>query len=549
MTKMIVFLIAVLFSLAMLTYAAEAKETIDLQRYVSCSLTECQLSVDINELTLSSEGKTFLKNIKQGDLDAAVSGLPSSLSDFTVTVKDKEKLIVTAEIEPASQNYWYMEFSNFILDPWFNSSYPYRQNVTLKSPTGGDVGDVLVNLTFPTQALMTSGTILGCNYVIIWDNDNDIPLNYTMEGCGTNFTQYWTWVPLLKADNTTSLSFLYGNLTQDFDAGSDICGIGINNWYPANQTQIADIVSLTDICQEYNLGVNQGDPAIEASYILNGTDYDGDDCVKAATGLDNLATFSVETWIKMDADGALDTAIIKGDLGISAGDREWSILQSNSVDCNGKLAFGKMSDSCSEAGEIWACSDDIGTGSWNYFVGVRDTATIQAYTDGNAGSAADCTHNQYTGGSLVLGAMDCTGATQYELDGHLDNVRIWSRALTADEIDIMYNYFTNPAMTVWNDEEEFNGTVPAPPETPTFNYTYTVNIDLNNAPAICLADNVTRYRYTTINGANINETYVCPNGCDNVTMDCIPPVYQQNIYILFGFAAVMIIAVWLLRRK
>lgn len=539
--KIVLFLEAFIVLLGMLSGITYAKETIDLQRYVNCDVNYCSLSVDINELDLSSDAKTFLKNVKRGDLDMALSELPATLRNFDYYIQDKEKLIVTSDIEIGSSNYWYMEFADFILDPFFNSSYPYRQNVTLKSSNATtDMVNILVNLTFPTETLIGGGKVGGCDYVLIWDNDNDVPLNYTVEECGTNTTQYWVWIPLLKADNTTSLSFLYGNETTSFDVGASICDVGVQTWYPVNQEQIADIVTLEDLCDAHDLDTNLGDPAIETSYIRNGTDFDGDDCIKSTTDYANLSTYSVEVWVYPDDTTALDTVIIKGDVGVGAATREWTILESNSVACNGKMSFGLMSDSCSEDGEVWACSADIGTGAWHYFVGVRNTSAIQTYTDATGGTPAACTHQKYTTGDLVLGAHDCDGTADYIWDGHSDNIRIWNRALTGGEINVIYNYFTNGDMVSWESEEEWEEPPEEPPAAAEYPVSYTVCIDNKTL----ITNN------TIIINGNANNTVVytaCDNGCDNVTFACEPSTYEASL-MNFGVMLLVIFGIGLIYR-
>ena len=107
-----------------------AKETIDLQKYVTCGLMNCTLAVDVNELPLNKAGKDLILSLNNENKNAYLSTLPDTIKEFSISTKDHEKLIVTAKITPASQNYWYLEFADFILDPWFNSSLPYCNNLS-----------------------------------------------------------------------------------------------------------------------------------------------------------------------------------------------------------------------------------------------------------------------------------------------------------------------------------------------------------------------------------------------------------------------------------
>lgn len=91
------------------------------------------------------------------------------------------------------------------------------------------------------------------------------------------------------------------------------------------------------------------------------------------------------------------------------------------------------------------------------------------------------------------------------------------------------NASTNTSITYWADM-----TLPVAPIP--LNYSYVINIDLNNAPAVCL--NATRIlRYTNFNNQAINESYECPYGCNNITLSCESPVYQQNLITIGVFLA------------
>jgi hypothetical protein len=517
------------------------KEVVDLQQWVNCGFDSCSLSVDINELPLSSSGKLFLRNAKQTDLSSAVSELPQTISQFHYEIIDKEKLVVTASIQPASQNYWIMEFGEFILDPWFNSSYPYRQNITLYSSNDTtSLSDVLVNISLNTSGLIAQGKMQSdCDDIILWDNSLDIELNYTLEGCNDPDTALWVWLPTLSHSNLTEVSVLYGNNdTASHDIGEEICDIGIETWYMADESQKTTITTLVDKCpDDYDLNSVQSDPAIVDSYVHNGTDFDGNDCLTTTTNYDNHALMSVEALFFPDDDTALDVPIIKGNLDVGASEREWSIIEANYGACNGKLSFYKMSSSCSEGGEIMACSDDIGTGSWSHYVAVRHTSDIQVYTNNNAGTPTTCTHSAYTTGDLVLGAMDCGSPVANVWDGKMDNVRIWNKDLTGAEIDIMYNYLFTANMTSgWSEEEEFEEGEPEPEPNVTFEVSYVLCVDNNT-----LMKNET----LNINGLNNNtlEYELCVNGCDNITTSCRYPAYIENSIIIVVFAVLVIIFV------
>lgn len=536
---------AFIVALAMLTGAVYAKETIDLQNYVDCGYDTCSLSVDINELPLSADGKTFLKNAKKDDLVSAVSELPTSIREFDYYIQDKEKLIVTADIQPASSNYWYMEFADFILDPWFNSSWLYRQNITLYSPYDNTTyNDVLINLTMNTFGLIAEGKMQeDCDDLLI-TNSNDTELNYTLEGCGLNDTTIWLWVDSLNHYNTTLVYAYYGNNeTDSHDWDYKMCDIGIETWFMFDQIQTADATGTGDKCNNYNLDSDFGDTAVIDGFAHNDTEYDSNDCLTTTEDYSSLGTFSVELIVKPAAETALSAPIIKGNLDVGAGEREWVVLHSNSVACSGKLSFGMLNDMCAEDSEVYTCSDDIGTGSWAHFVGVRASNYIVTYTNARDGAPETCYNNGYTDGDLVLGSHDCSGTINYGWQGESDNYRVWNRALSKGEITIMYEYLFNPDMSSpWSDEDFYGEPEPEPePNITAYDWSY----------VICV-DNETLMRNETliINGFRNNTLKYdwCQYGCDNNTMNCNYPPYIEGVLDVSIIAIIILIFAYVSKK-
>ena len=121
MKKMVVF-IACFLLLAMPTYA---KEVIDLQDYSTCdSFGFCKTEVDINELTLSKDGKDFLKDVSScEDVSCETSfdiEMSHPINNFRVEIKDKEKLIISGYI--TENTLWTADLGDVLLDPWWNYS-------------------------------------------------------------------------------------------------------------------------------------------------------------------------------------------------------------------------------------------------------------------------------------------------------------------------------------------------------------------------------------------------------------------------------------------
>lgn len=84
----------------------------------------------------------------------------------------------------------------------------------------------------------------------------------------------------------------------------------------------------------------------------------------------------------------------------------------------------------------------INNGVWNHVTGTYDGATVRLYVNGLLDtSGANATGVAYTGDTRVrIGVNNYTGATEtYWFNGAIDEVGFWNRALTAAEVDELYN--------------------------------------------------------------------------------------------------------------
>ena len=119
------------FILLMAMPVSAEKEIIDLQdktycKFVSFELGDyCRTEVDINELDLNKDGKNLIKGLTNDNHKQYLSALNDTVTSFNVNVVE-EKLIIDGYIKQASQNYWLLEFEDFILDPWWNATFGYR---------------------------------------------------------------------------------------------------------------------------------------------------------------------------------------------------------------------------------------------------------------------------------------------------------------------------------------------------------------------------------------------------------------------------------------
>ena len=89
-----------------------------------------------------------------------------------------------------------------------------------------------------------------------------------------------------------------------------------------------------------------------------------------------------------------------------------------------------------------ATAVDINDGIWHHITGTYDGSTVSIYVDGvfNNSIAHSGTLNDGTR-PIVVGAENTTGAT-FSVNGQLDDVRIYDRAITDAEVTALYNMGT-----------------------------------------------------------------------------------------------------------
>lgn len=160
------------------------------------------------------------------------------------------------------------------------------------------------------------------------------------------------------------------------------------------------------------------------------------------TSLLEPANVSVEAWVKaVNFPGSYQYVLSKGANGCNVA--SYALY----TGATGGLQFYISN------GTTFATSPDAGRGiwdgKWHYVVGSFDGATVRLYVDGQQVSQGTPTtitpaYNFPDGNDLYIGRYN--GTCLFGFNGQLDEVRIWNRALTSNEIT--QHYGTN---SIWTD--------------------------------------------------------------------------------------------------
>jgi hypothetical protein len=194
------------------------------------------------------------------------------------------------------------------------------------------------------------------------------------------------------------------------------------------------------------------------AYLLNGAkltsgrvgqgltfDANNDVVLASTTSIGEGSALTVAAWVRFNNPTNNVTKEIVAKDKSAAGQHQWTLFK-NRNNSTGALTFGvyNSSDVLADAQSDTPWPTDT---NWHHVAGVYDGAYVYVYGDG---VSLDSTPPSQTGSIKSYGNYICfggefTGATcdtasgGYQIDGDLDEVRIYSRALTASEIKRLYN--------------------------------------------------------------------------------------------------------------
>ncbi len=166
---------------------------------------------------------------------------------------------------------------------------------------------------------------------------------------------------------------------------------------------------------------SNGNPAMGTAVDFNGSNY-----VQVPGLYGNPSSVSVAAWAKLDASDSNSAEIV------SLGDHVILRLKNNSAELryyNGSTWVGS------------SVARVIAQTGWHHYAAVFDeTGDYKLYIDGNeavAGALAGGISYSGLGANTRIGSHG-NGQTTYDFDGRIDDVRIFKRPLTAEEVYQLY---------------------------------------------------------------------------------------------------------------
>lgn len=153
---------------------------------------------------------------------------------------------------------------------------------------------------------------------------------------------------------------------------------------------------------------------------------------------DNISAITVEAWFKFEqlAKDKGEGEVIVTKKHPSSPWNSWSIGQWNG---DNNIAFSvKNSAGTNFQAYVGSAATNILPGEWHHIVGVYNGSRVVVYLDGNIGSnSASMTGPIYNSTDPLRIGADWSGGSRF--NGTIDEVKIWNRALSPEEIKASFN--------------------------------------------------------------------------------------------------------------
>ena len=366
----------------------------------------------------------------------------------------------------------------------------YTRKITIDNTANSTaLTNYQVKLIINTQALIGAGKMRTDGNDIRFA-DSSQPLSYYLVSStlNTTTTEIWVKIPSVAASSTKDIFMYYGNptskpglnydntFTKDFgsddtllalyhfDEGSGTVAndssiqgntatlVGNTTWYSADGGRWGDrdIQFATGSCLVFD-GVNS---YVDSAVITPGT------------------SLTVEAWVYLPELPATGTVMNIMGKNNGAGNRSYSLW----IGPEGMPHFSIYNSSdVAQTG----LGSAMATNTRNHIVGVWDGSNVKVYVNNVPGAAVAATSIHSSTTTVTFGKIKASGSEGY-FKGRLDEIRIYNRALPADEIQAHYERrkYINPPPTV-----------STAAEIPINSYYWTIPNDVSDSVKVRITDN------------------------------------------------------------
>lgn len=166
--------------------------------------------------------------------------------------------------------------------------------------------------------------------------------------------------------------------------------------------------------------------------------FDGVDDYVDGGNLDVSGTgITLACWIKADDFGIADARLISKATGVAADDHFWML---STISSGGDMRIRFRVRAGGSTGTLVASAGNLSAGVWYHVAGVYDGSTMRIYVDGVDVGSTSKNGTLAVDRSVAVAVGDQPpGAGDRNFDGCIDEVRIYTRALSAMEVDQLAN--------------------------------------------------------------------------------------------------------------
>lgn len=352
--------------------------------------------------------------------------------------------------------------------------------------------------------------IYGNVSVLTGDTYGMIPINLTLNDSLELF-----WCNFTVTDTNKTVGYVYWNnytsyICVDDDEESAVVTIideGNGTDYLTPETYIQYWMKMEcdgTVCEDLSLYENNGTavntPIQKTGPIGQAQNFTQDNSKYVHMAYEPLnADTTVNAWVKLyyKDEGAIVSWANTGTA---------QFVQFYQVGSGRKLQWGEYDGTY----ESVTTTSDRNDPNWFFVTAVRNSGTVSIYINGELNVSGSADRFPLTLHNLAIGCVkDASPGTFFS--GDIDNVMVWNRTLTGDEINLSYwsqrPFFINGSI-------EFNTTAPSPPGNVT-NETYEIEI------MYCYDEDHLYKKEKGINesGFFFDEYLIyCQHGCDNNTI-------------------------------
>ncbi|MFH2020374.1 MAG: DUF2341 domain-containing protein, partial [archaeon] len=351
--------------------------------------------------------------------------------------------------------------------PWWNASYNYRTNISIESNISSHLNNSIVLVNFSTISLVAQSMMRNNCGDVRFVNANNIELQYTLETstCNSTNTIYWVWGNWTGNANTAIWAY-YGNSNSALKTDYTNPDIDLVMYMHFDNSSAYGETSTKafDFSKRGNNVTCTNCPTWNSTGKFGGAyDFDGTNDVFTLGDVEIVTGkhMSIAVWAKIDSLTEYESIVAKNAA-------TWAYAMHGDTTA-GKLRFWVDNNDYTTDAET---DSNIADSNWHFFVGVYDgtlgSANTKLYVDGvvQTKTAAQTIDIPNTADTVNIGAY---GAAAGPFDGMIDELRIYNRSLSSDEILAIYNstkpyFIQNETLTKTNSTGHYTYPFTAPSE-------------------------------------------------------------------------------------